>query len=75
MRPGVEDLFKDETTPLFDNKILYHRRLRSLLALIQLQKGVVKSLNDGSIVTPIPDEDEADASEYLQRLKQIRLPL
>jgi hypothetical protein len=75
MRPGLEEMFKEETAPLFDQKIDYYRRLRGLMGLIQAQEGVVRVQADGSIVSPISAEDIADAKEYLDRLKQIRVPI
>jgi hypothetical protein len=75
MRPGLEEWFNQETAPLYDTTIPHYLRLRQLLQLIQAQEGVVRIQTDGSIVTPIAPDDIADAAEYLERLRQIRVPL
>ncbi len=36
---------------------------------------VVRIYSNGSIVSPINPEDEKDANEYLERLKQIKITL
>jgi hypothetical protein len=43
--------------------------------LIQAQEGVVRIQSDGSIATPVDPDDTKDAIEYLERLKQIKVPL
>jgi len=74
MRPGLERWFEDETADLRDKKIPYVIRLRKRQQLIQAQEGVVKIYTDKSI-SPIDPVDEKDASEYLERLKQIVITL
>ena len=75
MRPGLEEWFKQETAPLFDTKTSYSVRLLQWQRLIQAQEGVVRIQSNGSIVTPIDPADTQDAIEYLERLKQISLPV
>ena len=75
MRPGLEEWFKQETAALSDTKTSYGVRLLQWKRLIQAQEGVVRIQSDGSIATPIDPADTQDAIEYLERLKQIRLPL
>jgi hypothetical protein len=75
MRLGLEELFRDETAFLFNTTIPYAVRLHKLGRLIHAQEGVVRVQNDGSIATPIDPDDAKDAIEYLERLKQIKLPL
>jgi hypothetical protein len=75
MRPGLEEWFKEETAGLFDRRIPYAVRIHQWKRLIQAQEGVVRTYSDGSIVSPIDPEDRKDAIEYLERLKQIKVPL
>jgi hypothetical protein len=75
MRPGLEEWFKEETAALFDTSIPYAVRVHKRQRLIQAQEGVVRIQSDGSIVSPIDPEDSKDATEYLERLKQIKVPL
>ena len=75
MRPGLEDWFKEETAVLFDTSIPYVVRTHQWKRLIQAQEGVVRVHSDGSIATPIDPDDTKDAIEYLERLKQIKVPL
>ena len=75
MRPGLEEMFSDETEELFDkNKPLGVRHLK-WTRLVQIQEGCVRLYEDGSIGIPINPEDVEDSKEYLERLKQIRLSL
>lgn len=75
MRPGLQEMFKQETADLFDKNSHYAVRAMKLIRLIQLQEGCVRIYEDGSIVSPIDPEDVKDAKEYLEQLKQIRIPL
>jgi len=75
MRPGLEKWFKQETAELFDKHTPYAVRRMKWSRLIQLQDGCVRSYEDGSIISPINPEDVKDAKEYLERLRQIRIPL
>ena len=75
MRPGLEEWFKEETAALSDARIPYGVRLLRWKRLIQAQEGVVRIQSDGSIATHVDPEDTRDAIEYLQRLKQIKVPL
>lgn len=75
MRPGLEEWFKEETAVLYDTSVSYAVRLQRWKRLIQAQEGVVRIQYDGSIATPIDPEETKDAEEYLERLKQIRVPL
>ena len=75
MRPGLEEMFKDETKDLFDKNIFYAVRVMKWSRLVQLQEGCVRVYEDGSIVSPINPEDVKDSKEYLERLKQIAIPL
>jgi hypothetical protein len=73
MRPGLEEMFEEETAPLLDTKRPYAVRMIEWLRLIRVQDGVVRDQTDGSIVSPISPEDIEDAKEYLERLRQLRL--
>jgi hypothetical protein len=75
MRPGLEEWFKEETAALSDAKIPFSVRTLQWKRLIQAQEGVVRVQSDGSIATPIDPDDVKDAIEYLERLKQIKVPL
>ena len=75
MRPGLEEAFDNETKELLDTKTPYAVRLRKLISLIQSQEGCVRIYEDGSIVSPINPEDVKDCKEYLDRLRQLSLPL
>jgi hypothetical protein len=75
MRPGLEEWFKDETAALSDTNIPYGVRRLQWKRLIQAQEGVVRIQSDGSIATPVDPDDTKDAIEYLERLKQIKVPL
>ena len=73
MRPGLENRFENETADLHDKRIDYADRLDKLRSLIQAQEGVVRIQTDGSIASPIDPEHTKDVSEYLERLKQIKI--
>jgi hypothetical protein len=75
LKPGLKEMFKEETAPFSDKKIPYGVRMMQWKRLIQIQEGVVRIQSDGSIATPIDPEDTKDAIEYLERLKQIKVPL
>lgn len=75
MRPGLEEWFKEETAALSDTSIPYAVRIQKWKRLIQAQEGVVRIQSDGSIATPVDPEDTKDAIEYMERLKQIKVPL
>lgn len=75
MRPGLEEMFDDETRDLFDKSITHYVRFMKWSRLIQLQEGCVRTYKDGSIVSEIGPEDVKDSEEYLERLKQLRIPL
>jgi hypothetical protein len=75
MRAGLEEWFKQETADLHDQRIPYAVRLLKWKRLIQAQEGVVKIHKDGSITTPIDPEETKDATEYLERLRQIKITL
>lgn len=75
MRPGLEEWFNEETAVLFDKGIPFAVRIQQWKRLIQAQEGVVRIQSDGSITSPIDPKDTEDAIEYLDRLKQIRVPL
>jgi len=75
MRPGLEEWFKQETAEFFDKQTPYAVRVLKLNRLIQLQEGCVRNYEDGTIVSPINPEDVKDSKEYLERLKQVRIPL
>jgi hypothetical protein len=74
MKPGLEQMFRDETAAFSDKRIAYSVRLLLWRRLIQTQEGVVRVQSDGSIATPIDPDETKDAIEYLERLKQIKLP-
>jgi hypothetical protein len=74
MKPGLEELFENETAKLADRNVPRSVRLQQWLRLIHLQEGVVKVQSDGSIATPINPEDAKDVKEYLARLKQFKVP-
>lgn len=75
MRPGLEKWFDQETAEFLDTNIDYAVRRIKWQRLIQAQEGVVKVQTDGSIVSPIDPDDIKDAREYLERLRQMRIPL
>lgn len=75
MRPGLEEMFRDETKELLDKNISYAVRVMKRSRLVQLQEGCIRTYKDGSIVSPINPEDVKDSEEYLERLKQIVIPL
>jgi len=75
MKPGLEKWFKDETAPLSDICIPYSVRLLQWKRLIQAQQGVLRVQTDGSIASPTDPEEIKDAKEYLERLKQFKVPL
>lgn len=75
MRPGLEQWFEKETAELRDKSIPYAVRVLKWRRLIQAQEGVVRIYNDGSIASPIDPDDARDASEYLDRLRQITITL
>ncbi len=75
MRPGLEEWFKEETAALSDTKIPYGVRMLQRKRLIQAQEGVVRIQSNGSIATPFDPDDTKDAIEYLERLKQMRVPI
>jgi hypothetical protein len=75
MRPGLEEMFKDETRDLFDKNISYAVRVMKWNRLVLLQEGCVRIYENGSIVSPIDPEDVKDSKEYLEQLKQIRIQL
>jgi hypothetical protein len=75
MRPGHEEWFKAETAGLSDKSTPYGVRMLKWKRLIQAQEGVVRIQSDGSIATPVDPDDTKDAIEYLERLKQIKVPL
>jgi hypothetical protein len=75
MRPGLEEWFKEETAALSDTNIFYCVRLLQWKRLIQAQEGVVRIQSDGSIATPVDPDETKDAIEYLECLKQIKVPL
>ena len=75
MRPGLEDWFQKETADLHDKSIPYAVRLLRWTRLVQAQEGVVRIYSNGSIASPINPEDEKDANEYSERLKQIKITL
>jgi hypothetical protein len=75
MRPGLEEWFQEETAALSDRSIPYGVRMLQWKRLIQAQEGVVRIQSDGSIATPVDPDDSKDAIEYLDRLKQIKVPL
>jgi hypothetical protein len=61
MRPGLEEMFNDETRDLFDKNISYAVRVMKRNRLVQLQEGCVRIYEDGSIVSPIDPEDVKDS--------------
>ena len=75
MRPGLEEWFEQETAEFQDQSIAYAVRRIKWQRLIQAQEGVVRVQTDGSIVSPIDRDDIKDAKEYLERLRQIKIPL
>ena len=75
MRPGLDEWFKDETKDLFDKSIPYAVRVMKRIRLVQLQEGCVRIYKDGSIVSRIDPEDVKDSKEYLERLREIVIPL
>ena len=75
MRPGLEEWLKQETSELFDKQTPYAVRVMKLRRLVQLQDGCVRNYEDGTIASPINTEDVKDSKEYLERLKQIKIPL
>ena len=75
MRRGLEEWFKEETAALSDMSIPYGVRMLQWKRLIPAQEGVVRIQSDGSIATPVDPDDTKDAIEYLERLKQIKVPL
>jgi len=75
MRPGLEEMFKQETAELFDRNLSVAVRVMKWSRLVQLQEGCVRIYEDGSIVSRIDPEDVKDSKEYLERLKQIRLTI
>jgi hypothetical protein len=75
VRPGLEEMLERETADFHNKKLPYAVRLLSLMRLIQVQEGVVRTYADGSIVSPINPEDVKDAKEYLERLKQIKISI
>jgi hypothetical protein len=75
MRPGLEEMFKQETADLFDKHSPYAVRIMKWSRLVQLQEGCVRNYEDGTIVSLINPEDVKDSKEYLDRLKQIRITL
>ena len=75
MRPGLEEIFNEETRDLFDENFSYAVRVMKWSRLVQLQEGCVRIYEDGSIASPINPEDVKDSKEYLERLKQIRIQL
>jgi hypothetical protein len=74
MRPGLDEWFNEETASLSDKSIPYGVRQQRWMRLIQAQEGVVRVQSDGSISSPVDLEDVKDAKEYLERLKQFRVP-
>ena len=75
MRPGLEEMFRDETADLFNKKIAYVHRRNQWTTLIERQGACVRGYEDGSIASPINPEDVEDAKEYLERLKALQIPL
>src|SRR5260370_10500961 len=75
MRPGLEEWFKEGSAVLSDRNIRYGVRMLQWKRLIQAQEGVVRIQSDGSIATPVDPDDTKDAIEYLERLKQIKVPV
>lgn len=73
MRPGLEEMFKEETAAFNDRSIPYAVRLIKWRRLIQAQEGVVRIQKDGSITSPIDPLDIEDANEYLERLRKLRI--
>ena len=74
MRPGLEERLRHETAALSDTSIPYSDRIQQLKQLIQAQERVVQAQSDGSIATPIDPDHTKDVTEYLARLKQIKVP-
>lgn len=68
-------MFESETAEFNDKRIPFAVRLIKWQRLIQAQEGVVRVQTDGSIVSPIQPEDIADASEYLERLRKLKVTL
>ena len=75
MRPGLKEWFEAETAPLCDKSIPYSVRLIRWKRLIQAQQGVIRVQTDGSITSPISPDEVNDAVEYLERLKNFKVPL
>jgi hypothetical protein len=75
MRPGLEEWFKQETDELLDKQTPHAVRILKLSRLIQLQEGCVRNYEDGTIGSPINPEDVKDSKEYLERLRQVIIPL
>ena len=75
MKPGLEKWFEEETAALSDTRVPYSVRLIQWTRLIQAQEGVVRIQSDGSIATPVDPDDTKDSIEYLERLRQIKVPL
>jgi hypothetical protein len=74
VRPGLEEWFKEETAILSDASVPYSVRMHQWKRLIQAQEGVVRVQSDGSIASPTDPEETRDAIEYLDRLRQIKVP-
>ena len=75
MRDGLEEMFQQETAELFDKNRPYAVRVLKWRRLIQLQEAVVRGNTDGSIASPVDPEHIKDTAEYLERLKQLKVPL
>jgi len=76
MRPGLEQEFNRETAEFLDKNISYAVRVLRLSRLIQIQKRCVEGYEDGkTYASPIDPADVADSKEYLERLRQLRIPL
>jgi hypothetical protein len=73
MRPGLEEMFEEETAQFNDKSVPYAVRLIKWRRLIQAQEGVVRIQKDGSITSPIDPLDIEDANEYLERLRKLRI--
>jgi hypothetical protein len=74
LRPGLEKLFKEDTAALYDTIIPYSVRIKKWKQLIDQHEGAVRVNNDGSNASPIDPEGIKDANEYLELLKQIKVP-
>jgi hypothetical protein len=72
--PDLKNGLKERTAALSDTSISYGLRIHRCTRLIQAQEGVVRVQSDGSIATPVDPDDTNDAIEYLERLKQIKVP-